>query len=91
MVSIRMKREDAADLQEIINCMGKRVSRAELLRELVMPYVAALRYAKQGRNWRGALEFGKGLQRLSKGLKVAVEKEETMDFSPDTVMEVPNQ
>ena len=91
MVSIRMKREDAADLQQIINCMGKRTTRSELLRELVMPYITALRYAKEGRNWKGALEFGKGLQRLKKGLTLAAEKEETMDLSQDTVMEVPNQ
>ena len=47
MVSFRLKREDGAVLQQIVNAMPYKVSKSELLRELVMPYIAALKLAKE--------------------------------------------
>ena len=96
MVSFRLKRSDGAVLQQIVNAMPYKVSKSELLRELVMPYIAALKLAKEGKNWQGALEFGKQLSKLSKGLhleakKQAEEKRQArLDFSSPTVMEVPD-
>ncbi len=96
MVSFRLKREDGAVLQQIVNAMPYKVSKSELLRELVMPYIAALKLAKEGKNWQGALEFGKQLSKLSKGLKAeakkqAEERNQTkLDFNPPSVTEVPN-
>jgi hypothetical protein len=89
MVSFKMKKEDADDLQKLVDAYPGRIGRSEMLRDLVMPYVVGLRYAQEGRHWKGALELGQGFISLNKALKVAAEKEETMNFNQGSVLDLP--
>jgi hypothetical protein len=91
MVSFKMKKEDADDLQKLVDAYPGRIGRSEMLRDLVMPYIVGLRYAQEGRHWKGALELGQGFISLNKALKVAAEKEETMNFNQGSVMDLPGQ
>ena len=89
MVSFKMKVEDANDLQVLVDAYPGRIGRSEMLRDLVMPYVVALRFAREGKHWQGALELGKGFISLNKALERAAEKEESLNFNQGSVMSVP--
>ena len=103
MVSFRLDREDGKVLQEICDALprseyGHRLSKSEMIRQLIMPYVASLKLAKQGKQWEGALEFGKQFVKLNKALRLSLQQEEQesmekelFDEVPKTVTAIPNQ
>jgi hypothetical protein len=96
VVSFHLSREDAAILQQLVNALpkseyGHRLSKSELIRQLLMPYVASLKLAKEGKAWQGALEFGNQFVKLNKALRIEARKteQEEIDFNP-TVSAIPD-
>ena len=97
VVSFHLSREDASILQQLVNALpkgeyGHRMSKSELIRQLLMPYVASLKLAKDGKPWEGALEFGKQFVLLNKALKLEARRleQQEMDFTPPTVSAIPD-
>ena len=102
MVSFRLDREDGKVLQDICDAMprseyGHRLSKSEMIRQLIMPYVAALKIARQGKQWEAALELGKQFVQLNRALKLSVKQEqqesmekELFDETPKTVTAIPD-
>ena len=92
LVAFKLKEEQLTLLNEMVQAFPKHMTRSDVIRAMVMPYCKALELAKEGKEWQGALQFGKGLVKLKKFLKQAAEEEATeeLDFTPDTVTAVPN-
>ena len=90
LVATRLKPEQLELLDEIHSHFPSYMSRSDLIREMVFPYLRALRLAKQGKQWQGALEFGKGLTALKAIMKEAeVEaNQQELDFNA-SVLDVP--
>ena len=92
LVAFKLKEEQLTLLNEMVQAFPKRMTRSDVIRAMIMPYIHALELAKEGKEWQGALQFGRGLVTLKKFLKQAADEEATeeLDFTPDTVTAVPN-
>jgi hypothetical protein len=91
IVNFLLKEDQLALLDQLMEGMPDEFSRGDLIRGMVMPYIEALTLAKEGKNWMGALEFGKGLVRLKNHLREQELKanQAELDFNQGSVMDLP--
>lgn len=93
LVGFHLKQDQIDELNELAAAFPGDMTRSDCIRAMVLPYVQALRLIKAGKQWEGALEYGKGLLTLRGYLKEREneERQAELDFSGSTVMAVPNQ
>jgi hypothetical protein len=91
IVNFVLKEDQLNLLDQLMEGMPEEFSRGDLIRGMVMPYLEALVLAKEGKNWMGALEFGKGLVRLKHHLREQELKanQAELDFNQASVMDLP--
>ena len=92
-IAFILKDDQIEALNELTEQLPSHMNRSDCIRAMVLPYIEALKLAKDGKKWEGALQFGKGLVRL-KGLLQEAEQEarqQELDLEQkrQTVMEVP--
>lgn len=80
VISFLLKKDDLALLDEMVAEFPSRVNRSDVLREMIMPHLHALRLAKKGDDWEDVLERGDGLAHLRNLVRKA-EKESALAFS----------
>ena len=69
VITFLLKKEDLALLDEFVSSFPPEVNRSDVIREMIVPYLHALRLAKQGNEWEHALENVKGLAHLRSVVK----------------------
>ena len=94
IVSFKLKADQLTVLDELVGAMPAYMPRSDCIRAMIMPYMAALTLAKEGKEWKGALEFGKGLVKLKNFLKAAEQEanQQTLEpelFAEGSVLQVP--
>jgi hypothetical protein len=93
VVTFKLKEEHIEALNELTDQLPNHMNRSDCMRAMIMPYIEALRLAKEGKKWEGALQFGKGLIVLKGLLKEAEHeaRQEQLDLEQkrQTVMDVP--
>ena len=80
VISFLLKKDDLALLDEMVAEFPSQVNRSDVLREMIMPHLSALRLAKKGNDWEEVLERGNGLAYLRNLVRKA-EKESALAFS----------
>ena len=80
VISFLLKKDDLALLDEMVAEFPSQVNRSDVLREMIMPHLSALRLAKKGNDWEEVLERGDGLAYLRNLVRKA-EKESALAFS----------
>ena len=75
LVAFKLKPEQIELLDELHEILPEGITRSDLLRHMVLPYLEAMRLAKDGKEWQAALQFGKGLVMLKNFLKQKEEEE----------------
>ena len=93
LVGFKLKPHQIELIDELTEQLPSYMNRSDCLRAMVLPYVEALKLAKEGKKWEGALQLGKGLKTLRGLLKEAEQeaRQEELDLeqSRQTVLEVP--
>ena len=95
LVAFKLKEDQVMLLNEMTEAFPTYMTRSDVIRAMVMPYCKALELAKEGQQWRGAMEFGKGLVRLKKFLEEAENEANQQSLEPElfaegSVLQVPN-
>jgi len=80
VISFLLKKDDSALLDELVGEFPPHVNRSDVLREMIMPYLHALRLAKKGSDWEEVIERGEGLDYL-RDLVSKAEKESALAFT----------
>lgn len=89
LVGFHLKPKHITVLNELEEAMPEGLCRSDLIRYMVLPYIEALTLAKEGKEWRGALELGKGLLLLRGLLKKAEQEANQGDFYEE-LQDIPN-
>ena len=92
-IAFKLKPDQIEALNELTEQLPSYMNRSDCIRAMVLPYIEALKLAKEGKKWEGALKFGKGLVTLKDLLKEAEyearQQELDLEQKRQTVLEVP--
>jgi hypothetical protein len=92
-IAFKLKPDQIEALNELTEQLPSYMNRSDCIRAMVLPYIEALKLAKEGKKWEGALKFGKGLVTLKDLLKEAEyearQSELDLEQKRQTVMDVP--
>lgn len=80
VISFLMKKDDLTLLDDMVGEFPEHMNRSDVLREMILPYLHALRLAKEGKDWEETLQNGKGMLHL-RGMIEEAERESAFDFS----------
>ena len=80
VITFLMKVDDIELLDEVVTKFPAHMNRSDVIREMILPYLHALRLARKGKDWNGLLQYGGGLNHL-KSLLAQEENEHNPSYS----------